>query len=34
MEIADRVYRVQDGGIELVRSGAPDEPGPLAAVGR
>lgn len=33
MEIADRVYRVQDGGIELVRSGAPDEAGPLAAVG-
>jgi ATP-binding cassette subfamily C protein len=34
MEVADRVYRVQDGNIELVRSRAPDDAAGAVAVGR
>jgi ATP-binding cassette subfamily C protein len=34
VEVADRVYRVQDGGIELVRSRPPDETAARAAVAR
>jgi ATP-binding cassette subfamily C protein len=32
MDVADRVYRVQDGGIELVRSRAPEERDDAVAV--